>query len=124
MHEISPLIGVIVAGLCLAFVLGTAANRLKLPPLVGYLLAGVVVGPFTPGFVADTHLALQLAEIGVILLMFGVGLKLRPSELLEVKGIAGVGAPLQMAAITALGLGVGWFLDWPLGEAVFFGLCL
>ena len=124
MHEISPLIGVIVAGLGLAFVLGTAANRLKLPPLVGYLLAGVAVGPFTPGFVADTHLALQLAEIGVILLMFGVGLKLRPSELLEVKGIAGIGAPVQMAAITALGLGVGWFLDWSVGEAVFFGLCL
>src|SRR5437870_2165051 len=103
MHETSPLIAVIVAGLGLAFMLGTVANRLKLPPLVGYLLAGVVVGPFTPGFVADTHLALQLAEIGVILLMFGVGLKIKPADLLAVKGVAGVGAPLQMAAITALG---------------------
>src|SRR6188768_4246183 len=104
MHQISPLIAVIAAALGLAFILGTAANRLKLPPLVGYLLAGVVVGPFTPGFVADTGLTLQLAEIGVILLMFGVGLKISPKDLLEVKGVAGIGAPLQMAAITLLGL--------------------
>jgi len=110
MHAASPLIAIIVAGLGLAFVFGTAAQRLRLPPLVGYLLAGVVVGPFTPGFVADTHLTLQLAEIGVVLLMFGVGLKLKPAELLSVKGIAGVGAPLQMAAITVLGL--AWRCSW------------
>ena len=124
MHAASPLIAIIVAGLGLDFVFGTAAQRLRLPPLVGYLLAGVVVGPFTPGFVADTHLTLQLAEIGVVLLMFGVGLKLKPAELLSVKGIAGVGAPLQMAVITVLGLGVALFLGWTPGEGVVFGLCL
>jgi CPA2 family monovalent cation:H+ antiporter-2 len=124
MHQISPLIAVIAAALGLAFILGTIANRLKLPPLVGYLLAGVVVGPFTPGFVADTHLTLQLAEIGVILLMFGVGLKISPRDLLAVKGVAGIGAPLQMAAITALGLGAVLAMGWPVGEGIFFGVCL
>ena len=74
MHHDTPLISTIVAALVLAFILGALANRLRLPPLIGYLVAGVVVGPFTPGFVADTGLTLQLAEIGVILLMFGVGL--------------------------------------------------
>ena len=80
MEQNSPLIAIIVVGIGLAFLLGTAAHRLKLPPLVGYLLAGVVVGPFTPGFVADTHLTLQLADIGVILLMFGVGLHFSPRD--------------------------------------------
>ena len=88
------------SGLGLAFVLGTLAQRLKLPPLVGYLLAGVVVGPFTPGFVADPHLTLQLADIGVILLMFGVGLHFSPKDLLAVKAIAVPGAILQMALVT------------------------
>ncbi len=85
MHETSPLIAVIVAGLGLAFLFGTAANRLRLPPLVGYLLAGVMIGPFTPGFVADTHLILQLADIGVVLLMFGVGLHFSPRDLIAVR---------------------------------------
>ena len=76
----SPLIGVLVIGLGLAFVLGTAAQRLELPPLVGYLLAGVVVGPFSPGVVIDQHLTLQLADIGVVLLMFGVGLHFKPQR--------------------------------------------
>ncbi|MES2472571.1 MAG: cation:proton antiporter, partial [Pseudomonadota bacterium] len=71
MHEMSPLIAILVIGLGLAFIMGTAAQRLKLPPLVGYLLAGVIIGPFTPGFIADTHLTQQLADVGVILLMFG-----------------------------------------------------
>ena len=81
----SPLIATLVAGLVLAFALGAMAQRLKISPLVGYLLAGVVIGPFTPGFVADQHIADQLAEIGVILLMFGVGLHFSFSDLLAVR---------------------------------------
>ena len=124
MLETSPLIAVIVVGLALAFVLGTAAQRLKLPPLVGYLLAGVAVGPFTPGFVADQHLTLQLAEIGVILLMFGVGLHFSMKDLLSVRAIAVPGATLQMAAVTVLGFGTAWLFDWPLASGLVFGLCL
>ena len=111
----SPLVAVLVIGLGLAFVFGTIANRLKLSPLVGYLLAGVAVGPFTPGFVADTHLTLQLAEVGVILLMFGVGLHFSPADLLAVRRIAIPGALIQVTAATALGAGVAWFIGWPLG---------
>jgi CPA2 family monovalent cation:H+ antiporter-2 len=124
MLETSPLIAVIVVGLALAFVLGTAAQRLKLPPLVGYLLAGVAVGPFTPGFVADQHLTLQLAEIGVILLMFGVGLHFSMKDLMSVRAIAAPGAILQMAAVTVLGFGTAWLFDWPLASGLVFGLCL
>jgi CPA2 family monovalent cation:H+ antiporter-2 len=124
MHEFSPLIAILVAGLGLAFIFGTAVQRLKLPPLVGYLLAGVVVGPFTPGFVADTHLTQQLADIGVILLMFGVGLHFKPRDLLEVKGIVVPGAILQMALIATLGVGAGLIFGWPWGQGLVFGLCL
>ena len=124
MLETSPLIAVIVVGLALAFVLGTTAQRLKLPPLVGYLLAGVAVGPFTPGFVADQHLTLQLAEIGVILLMFGVGLHFSMKDLLSVRAIAVPGATLQMAVVTVLGYGTAWLFDWPLASGLVFGLCL
>lgn len=124
MLETSPLIAVIVVGLALAFVLGTTAQRLKLPPLVGYLLAGVAVGPFTPGFVADQHLTLQLAEIGVILLMFGVGLHFSMKDLMSVRAIAAPGAILQMAAVTILGFGTAWLFDWPLASGLVFGLCL
>ena len=85
-HDSSSLIAMVVVGLVLAFVLGTVANRLRISPLVGYLLAGVVVGPFTPGFVADQELAAQLAEIGVILLMFGVGLHFSLRDLLALIG--------------------------------------
>ena len=120
----SPLIGVLVIGLGLAFVLGTAAQRLRLPPLVGYLLAGVVVGPFSPGILIDQHLTLQLADIGVVLLMFGVGLHFKPRDLLEVKGIVVPGAALQMAAVAALGLGAGLVFGWPMAQSVVFGLCL
>ena len=84
----TPLIGTIVAGLVVAFIMGAIAHRLKLSPLVGYLVAGIMVGPFTPGFVADTALANELAEIGVILLMFGVGLHFSLKDLLSVKNIA------------------------------------
>jgi len=120
----SPLIGIIVVGLGLAFVLGTIAHRFKLSPLVGYLLAGVVVGPFTPGFVADSSLILQLADIGVILLMFGVGLHFQPRDLLEVKGVVLPGAVLQMALVAMLGVGAGLIFGWPWGQGLVFGLCL
>ncbi|HYV88882.1 MAG TPA: cation:proton antiporter, partial [Candidatus Polarisedimenticolia bacterium] len=124
MEHMSPLIGILVIGLGLAFVLGTAVQRLGLPPLVGYLLAGVVVGPFSPGITLDQHLTLQLADIGVVLLMFGVGLHFKPSELLEVKAIVVPGAVLQMAAITALGVGAGVGFGWTLAQGLMFGLCL
>ncbi len=124
MHEMSPLIAILVVGLGMAFILGTLAQRLKLPPLVGYLLAGVVIGPFTPGFIADTHLTLQLADVGVILLMFGVGLHFKPRDLLEFKGIVIPGAILQMAVITTLGVGASMVLGWPLAQGLVFGLCL
>ena len=122
--EHSPLIAVLVIGLGLAFVLGTAAQRLRLPPLVGYLLAGVVVGPFSPGMVLDQHLTLQMADIGVVLLMFGVGLHFHASDLLEVKGTVVPGAMLQMALITGLGIAAGLAFGWPLGQGLVFGLCL
>ncbi len=122
--EHSPLIAVLVIGLSLAFVLGTAAHRLKLPPLVGYLLAGVVVGPFSPGPVIDQHLTLQLADIGVVLLMFGVGLHFHPRDLLAVKGTVVPGAIVQMIVIASLGVGAGYLFGWPLGQGLVFGLCL
>jgi CPA2 family monovalent cation:H+ antiporter-2 len=123
--EHSPLITVLVIGLGLAFVLGTLAQRLKLPPLVGYLLAGVMVGPsMLPGLSIDQHLTLQLADIGVVLLMFGVGLHFKPRDLLEVKGTVVPGAVLQMICIVALGTGAGLVFGWPLGQGLVFGLCL
>ena len=100
----TPLIATIVAGIGIAFLLGALANRLRLSPLVGYLLAGIVVGPFTPGFVADQDLAAELAEIGVILLMFGVGLHFSLKDLLAVKRVAIPGALSQIAIATLLGL--------------------
>ncbi|MCD6074806.1 MAG: ybaL [Rhodospirillales bacterium] len=120
----SPLIATIVVGLVLAFILGALANRLRISPIVGYLLAGICVGPFTPGFVADTSLAPQLAEIGVILLMFGVGLHFSLDDLLSVKLIAIPGAIVQIAFATLLGMGLGWVLDWPIGAGIVFGLAL
>ena len=123
--EHSPLIAVLVIGLSLAFVLGTLAQRLKLPPLVGYLLAGVVVGPsMLPALSIDQHLTLQLADIGVVLLMFGVGLHFKPRDLLEVKGTVVPGAVLQMVCIVALGIGAGLVFGWPWGQGLVFGLCL
>ena len=119
-----PLIAAIVLGLGLAFLLGMVANRLRLPPLVGYLLAGVAVGPFTPGFVADPHLTLQLAEIGVILLMFGVGLHFSLGDLIAVRRLVVPGTVLQVTSATLLGTGAGWLLGWPLPGSVVFGVCL
>src|SRR5689334_11369494 len=122
MTHMSPLIGVLVIGLGLAFLLGTVAQRLRLPPLVGYLLAGVVVGPFSPGITLDQHLTLQLADIGVVLLMFGVGLHFKPGELMAVKATVVPGAGLQMAAITALGVGAGIAFGWSWAQGLVFGV--
>ena len=119
-----PLIATIAVGLAVAFLLGFVAARLRLPPIIGYLLAGVVVGPFTPGFVADTNLAPQLAEIGVILLMFGVGMHFSLADLKEVRGIAIPGAIAQIAVATALGAGMATFWGWPLVSGLVFGLAL
>jgi CPA2 family monovalent cation:H+ antiporter-2 len=118
------LIATIAAGLGLAFVFGLLAVRLRMPPLVGYLLAGVVVGPFTPGFVADTTLARQLAEIGVILLMFGVGIHFSVGDLLAVRRIAVPGAVVQIAVATVLGAAVARLWGWGWGSGIVFGLCL
>ena len=120
----TPLITTLVAGIGLAFLLGTIANRLKISPLVGYLLAGVVIGPATPGFVADAELATELAEIGVILLMFGVGLHFSLRDLLSVKGIAIPGALGQIVIATLMGLALAWSLGWPLAAGLVFGLAL
>jgi CPA2 family monovalent cation:H+ antiporter-2 len=120
----TPLIATIVAGLGLAFVFGALANRFRIPPLVGYLIAGVLVGPNTPGFVADQSLALELAEIGVILLMFGVGLHFSLKDLLSVRAIAVPGAIVQIAFATALGAGLSWLMGWTLGAGLVFGLAL
>ena len=120
----TPLIATIVAGLGLAFVFGALANRFRIPPLVGYLVAGVLVGPNTPGFVADAGLANELAEIGVILLMFGVGLHFSLKDLLSVRAIAVPGAIVQIGFATALGAGLAWMLGWSMGAGLVFGLAL
>ncbi|WP_210488779.1 YbaL family putative K(+) efflux transporter [Microvirga antarctica] len=120
----TPLISTIVVGLVMAFALGSLAHRVKISPLVGYLVAGVLVGPFTPGYVADQGLANQLAEIGVILLMFGVGLHFSLKDLLAVKTIAIPGAVVQIAFATVLGMGLSWMLGWSIGAGIVFGLAL
>lgn len=120
----SPLISTIVIALALAWLLGALAHRLKLPPLIGYLIAGVLIGPATPGFVADQSLANELAEIGVILLMFGVGLHFSLDDLLSVKSIAVPGAIGQIACATFLGMGLAHWLGWSLGAGLVFGLAL
>ncbi|RYC47613.1 YbaL family putative K(+) efflux transporter [Pectobacterium zantedeschiae] len=124
MHAATPLISTIAGGLVLAFLLGILANRLRISPLVGYLAAGVLVGPFTPGFVADTSLASELAELGVILLMFGVGLHFSLKDLMAVKSIAIPGAIAQIAVATLLGMGLSTMLGWSLASGLVFGLCL
>lgn len=124
MPHYTPLIGTIVAGLVIAFAMGALAHRIKVSPIAGYLLAGVIVGPFTPGYVADTGLAMQLAEIGVILLMFGVGLHFSLRDLLSVRKIAVPGAVVQIGVATAMGTGLGLWLGWTLLAGFFFGLAL
>ncbi|MDF2812280.1 MAG: sodium:proton antiporter [Microvirga sp.] len=120
----TPLISTIVVGLVMAFAFGALAHRLRISPLVGYLVAGVLVGPFTPGYVADQGLANQLAEIGVILLMFGVGLHFSLKDLLAVKAIAIPGAVVQIASATLMGMGLAWLMGWSIGGGVVFGLAL
>ncbi|CDG20148.1 Inner membrane protein ybaL [Xenorhabdus poinarii G6] len=124
MDHSTPLITTLVGGFVLAYLLGMLAQRLKISPLVGYLVAGVLAGPFTPGFVADTSLAPELSEIGVILLMFGVGLHFSLNDLLTVKSIAIPGALAQIAVSTLLGIGLSTLLGWGLFNGIVFGLCL
>lgn len=124
MSHDTPLIATIVIGLTLAFILGTLAQRMRLSPIVGYLVAGIAVGPFTPGFVANQGMANELAEIGIILLMFGVGLHFSVSELLAVRTIAVPGALFQILCATALGLGLALWFGWPIGAGLVFGLAL
>ncbi len=114
----TPLLTTMVAGLGLAFLLGLMAQRLRLPLIVGYLVAGVIIGPFTPGFVADQLLAQELAEMGVILLMFGVGLHFSLADLMAVKAIAIPGALAQILVATLAGTAMGWLMGWGIG-----GLC-
>lgn len=118
------LISTVAAAFGVALVLGFVAERFKVPSLVGYLLAGVLIGPATPGFVADAHIASQLSEIGIMLLMFGVGLHFSPQDLWSVKKIAVPGALIQMGATTAAGLWLGWLWNWSLGGALILGLSL
>ncbi|MFN9541748.1 MAG: cation:proton antiporter, partial [Alphaproteobacteria bacterium] len=122
-HE-TPLIATISIGLGLAFLLGLIAQRIRLPPIVGYLAAGIIVGPFTPGYVADQKLAVELAEIGVILLMFGVGLHFSLKDLLSVRAIAIPGAIGQIVVATAMGTGLALLMGWSVGAGVVFGLAL
>jgi CPA2 family monovalent cation:H+ antiporter-2 len=124
MPHYTPLITTIVAALTLAWAFAAIAHKVKLPPLVGYLTAGIVIGPFTPGYVADQNLAGQLAEIGVILLMFGVGLHFSLEELLSVRKIAIPGAVAQIACATLLGMGLAAWLGWDIGAGLVFGLAL
>jgi CPA2 family monovalent cation:H+ antiporter-2 len=124
MQHAPPLVSTLAIGLVLAFSFGVLAHRFKLPPLVGYLLAGIVIGPFTPGLVADQNIANQLAEVGVILLMFGVGLHFSLKDLLSVRGIAIPGALAQGLVATPLGMAVGWALGWPLSAGIIFGVAL
>lgn len=124
MHHNVTLITTISVGLGLALILGFIAARLRLPALVGYLIAGILIGPATPGFVADMELSRQLAEIGVILLMFGVGLHFSLADLMSVRRIAIVGALAQIAVATALGTSVATYWGWPLGSSIVFGLSL
>ena len=120
----TPLIATIVAALVVAFAMGIFAYRLRVSPVAGYLFAGVLIGPFTPGFVADSGLATELAEIGVILLMFGVGLHFSLRDLMSVRKIAVPGAVAQIAVATLLGFGLAQFLGWSVPAGIVFGLAL
>ncbi|HEY4530601.1 MAG TPA: YbaL family putative K(+) efflux transporter [Luteimonas sp.] len=120
----TELIAILTVGFVLAYVLGLAAHRLRLSPLVGYLVAGIIAGPFTPGFVGDQALAPQLAEIGVILLMFGVGLHFSIRDLMAVKHIAIPGAVVQISVATLLGWGLSTLMGWPTLHGIVFGFSL
>ena len=122
-HSVT-LITTLAAGFGLALLLGFVAERVKVPALVGYLLAGIVIGPSTPGFVADVAIASQLSEIGVMLLMFGVGLHFSLDDLLAVRRVALPGAVVQMGLATLLGMGLSWTWGWGVGSGLVFGLSL
>ena len=122
-HSI-PLITTIAAAFSIALILGFIAERIKVPALVGYLLAGIIIGPATPGFVGDVQLSSQLAEIGVMLLMFGVGLHFSFKDLLAVKRIAISGAVAQMSLATVLGMGLAWWWGWSWSAGLIFGISL
>ena len=123
MQHVPPLVSTLTIGLVLAFSLGVLAHRLKLPPLVGYLVAGIAIG-FTPGFGTDVNIANQLAEVGVILLLFGVGLHFSVQDLMSVRAIAIPGAIAQGLVATPLGMALGWSLGWSPGAGFIFGLAL
>lgn len=123
-HDL-PLISTLATGLSLAFVFGLIASKLRISPIVGYLLAGVVIGPYTPGFIGNIEIANELSEIGIVLLMFGVGLHFSMKDLMEVRKIALPGAIVQMGAAIAMGAGLAYyFWDWPLHSGLMFGLAL
>ena len=122
-HNIS-LITTLAGGFGLALIFGFIAEKIKLPALIGYLCAGILLGPATPGFVADIQLAAQLSEIGVMLLMFGVGLHFSLDDLLSVKKIALPGAVVQMGLATVLGMAVAHWWGWSFGAGLVFGLSL
>src|SRR5262245_53160838 len=118
------LLGTVTAAFALAFVMGLLATRVKLPPLVGYLAAGVIIGPFTPGYVADSGLASQLAEVGVILLMFGVGLHFSIKDLLAVRAIAVPGALIRIVVVTLVTAVSTLLWGWTFGTGIVFGIAL
>ncbi len=120
----TPLLTLLAAAFAAAWLLGLLARKLHLSPIVGYLLAGVVIGPYTPGFVGDVALASQLAEVGVVLLMFGVGLHFHLRDLLQVKGIALPGALIQSGVATLLGVVLGWAEGWPMAQGLVLGMAL
>ncbi|WP_061960553.1 YbaL family putative K(+) efflux transporter [Demequina flava] len=124
MLDHAPLLTTMALGLVFAFVFGFIAQKMRMSPIVGYLAAGLAIGPYTPGFVGDTEVAYELSELGVILLMFGVGLHFSFKDLLAVRKVAVPGAIVQMVTATALGTGVGLWLDWTLGASLLFGLAL
>ncbi len=124
MPHAMPLMATLVAALSVALLLGVLARKLNLPPIVGYLLAGIVIGPHTPGFAGDMELAAELAEIGIILLMFGVGLHFSPRELADARGVALPGALVQMLVATGLGWGLARWFGWGDGAGLLFGLSL
>ncbi len=124
MHHDITLITTIAASLGLALLMGLVATRLRIPPIVGYLMAGIVIGPGTPGFVADVELSGQLAEVGVILLMFGVGLHFSVEDLMKVRRIAVPGALVQFVVATAMGTGLALFWGWSIGASLIFGMSL
>jgi CPA2 family monovalent cation:H+ antiporter-2 len=124
MPHSTPLITTLVAALTAALLLGVVARKLRLPPLVGYLVAGVLIGPHTPGFIGNLELAGELSEIGIILLMFGVGLHFSPQELVQVRGVAVPGALTGVTVVTLLGWGLARLLGWTNGQGLVFGICL